>query len=679
MRFESQVRFDRRFRLGSSVVLLLLIGLVQVAGYYFAGATVRSDGGLAIAQPDTLLYCQAARRVAEGHPFSYSEGTRASTGTTSVAHPFVLAVPYALGLRGDRLLVAGFVLNAAFYLLFLWGWSAVIRRKLSDPTARTLAMVLLGLSSQPAYCALAQSDIGLWLAASAGLAAGLATGRAWLYAPLLLAGPWIRPEGAVFALAWAMVAFVRRRGRALAVAAIVSAAGVFALNWALTGSCQFSSVARKGYFLNYGFADAIVLTAGDALAMAKALFLGLPLNAPRDYYAMPLLAAALMWLGVLAHDWRRNFDGHVVVWLLASAGGFATVAMSGWQNTNMDRYVAWFMPLCTLFAAEGAAAASRWVAERTQSVVRHLPAALLVAFALCAAPVQIAAFHVACVQADAARAFAVQCERTMTQNSSVGMLGGCGAAYAFSPRRVAHISGIYSPEFPNADIPGAFETLKHCPETRFYYWFSDRTVQPAFAPAGVWKALAEDILAGPRHLALQKAVWEPLDAAARVPTALAPGLTCRARVDVGYAPDERAADYEPLTVYDQPEFAPFVESGKLDDREIVESGRVLLGGDEMSVALEPGLKVTVVMRTRARATAVRALAFGSVGGEYVFGGTQELHLEVDGEEVSHVSYKVGDEGFTDVAFEIPAARIRKDVTRVGLHGEHIACGYWFFQ
>lgn len=664
--------------MGSSVVLLLLIGLVQVAGYYLAGATVRSDGGLAIAQPDTLLYCQAARRVAEGHPFSYSEGTRASTGTTSVAHPFVLAAPYALGLRGDRLLVAGFVLNAAFYLLFLWGWSVVIRRKISDSTAQTLAMVLLGLSSQPAYCALAQSDIGLWLAVSAGLAAGLATDRTWLYAPLLLVGPWIRPEGTVIAIAWAMVASVRRRGRALAVAAIVSAVGVFALNWALTGSCQFSSVARKGYFLNYGFADAIVLAAGDALAMFKAIFLGLSLNAPRDYYALPLLAAALMWLGVFAHDWRRNFDGHAAVWLLASVGGFATVAMSGWQNTNMDRYVVWFMPLCTLFAAEGAVVASRWIAVRA-ATVRHLPAAMLVAFSFCAMPVQMAAFHVACAQADATRAFAVQCERTMTLNSSVGMLGGCGAAYAFSPRRVAHLSGIYSPEFPNADIPGAFETLKHCPDTRFYYWFSDRTVQPAFAPAGVWKSLSEDVLAGPRQLVLQKAVWAPLDEAVRVPAELAPGLTCRARVDVGYAPDERAAGYEPLTVYDQPDLAPFVESGKLGEREIVEAGRVLLGGDEMSVALEPGRKATVVMRTRARATAVRELAFGSVGGEYVFGGTQELHLEVDGEEVSHVSYKVGDEGFTDVAFEIPAARIRKAVTRVGLHGEHIACGYWFFQ
>ena len=65
------------------LLLAFCAGLVQIACYYVAGAVVRGDGGLAIAQPDTLLYSQAARRIAEGFPFSFSEGTAASTGTTS--------------------------------------------------------------------------------------------------------------------------------------------------------------------------------------------------------------------------------------------------------------------------------------------------------------------------------------------------------------------------------------------------------------------------------------------------------------------------------------------------------------------------------------------------------------------------------------------------------------------
>ena len=59
------------------------VALVQIAVYYLMGATIRSDGAMAIAQPDTLLYCQAARRIVEGAPFSFSAGTAVSTGTTS--------------------------------------------------------------------------------------------------------------------------------------------------------------------------------------------------------------------------------------------------------------------------------------------------------------------------------------------------------------------------------------------------------------------------------------------------------------------------------------------------------------------------------------------------------------------------------------------------------------------
>ena len=101
------------------VPLMLLIGLLQVAAYYVAGATIRSDGGVPIGQPDTLLYCQAARRIVEGHPFSFSEGSLASTGTTSVLYPFVLAALGFFGANGDTLILAGFLLNAAFYMLFL--------------------------------------------------------------------------------------------------------------------------------------------------------------------------------------------------------------------------------------------------------------------------------------------------------------------------------------------------------------------------------------------------------------------------------------------------------------------------------------------------------------------------------------------------------------------------------
>jgi hypothetical protein len=167
---------------------MLCIGLMQVAAYYLAGILTSPDGSMAVPQPDTLLYCQAARRIAEGHPFSFSEGSAACTGTTSVLYPFILAIPYVLGAKGDALLTAGFVLNAFFYLLFLVGWTKAFQIWLEEPLARLTATLLIALSGQIAFCAMAQSDIGCWLAVSGGLAAGLAMRNRWLYASLLILG-----------------------------------------------------------------------------------------------------------------------------------------------------------------------------------------------------------------------------------------------------------------------------------------------------------------------------------------------------------------------------------------------------------------------------------------------------------------------------------------------------------
>ena len=203
VRFKLTMDFTEISKRRNLLLLAGCVALVQVACYYLAGATVRGDGSLAIAQPDTLIYCQAARRIAEGFPFSFSEGTAVSTGTTSVAYPFVLAVPYMLGCKGTALLSAGFLLNAIFYLLFVVGWGAVACRVFEGrPTARVVSVALLALFGPFAYCALAQSDIGLWMAVSAWLAYGLYSGRKCLYVPLLLIAPWVRPEGMVVVVAY---------------------------------------------------------------------------------------------------------------------------------------------------------------------------------------------------------------------------------------------------------------------------------------------------------------------------------------------------------------------------------------------------------------------------------------------------------------------------------------------
>ena len=92
------------------------------------------DGALGTPEAQAVVPA-AARRIAEGFPFSFSEGTAASTGTTSVLYPFVLALPYAIGFTGGALFAAGFLLNAVFYVLFVLGWSAVACRAFAERPA----------------------------------------------------------------------------------------------------------------------------------------------------------------------------------------------------------------------------------------------------------------------------------------------------------------------------------------------------------------------------------------------------------------------------------------------------------------------------------------------------------------------------------------------------------------
>ena len=687
-RFFVWMKSDFRISSGNVLQLMLLVGIVQVSLYYLSGATIRSDGGFAVTQPDTLLYCQAARRIVEGHPLSFSEGVAPSTGTTSVLYPFVLAIPYLVGCTGDSLLLAGFFLNAAFYLVFLWAWGLVICEKFRDGIALFAATMLVALSGHAAFCALSQSDVGLWMAVSSIVAAGFALKRPGLFAPALLVAPWVRPEGAIVAVSFAVASVVfavKQRDSgvrcwliALGVAALLSTVGVFALNFVLTGYAGFSSVAHKGYFSLLPFADAIARSAIDAVQMAKGILLGIPSGAPRDLFSLPLLGAAFMWLGVFAYDWRKQ--GLLEASFLVAAGlGFLLVAASGWQGTNMDRYLAWMMPIIALFTARGLS----FAAERFRPPVAVVPSVVLFVFSAASALQHAASFHVFSARVDQVRAFAEQCERTMTQGSAVGVMGWAGIAYEFSSRRVAHLPGIYSPEFEfSGNMSAVVEMLKREPEKRFYYMFSSPEGWDgvlSFRDCAGDGCIDKMVLAGPRGFSLKKMQWSAFDRAAENP-ASQNGRSLSVRVDVGYEPDEREFEYDVLTSYDQPPLSPFAVVAPLCGTNIVEAGRLLLGGDEMTIPLALGKDVEVVLRTAATATATAPGAYGAAaGGKCLFSNPMELHIEVDGREIGNAAFYVENKGFSDVHFTIPGSAIVRTPCRVAFHGDHVAYGYWFYQ
>ena len=684
---DSLTKGGRRF-----AVLLFVLGFLQIAGYWFSGAMVNGPGPLAIPQPDTLLYLQTARRVAEGHPFSYTVGSAPCTGTTSVLHQFVLAPFYLLGAKDEALVTAGFVLNAFFYLVFLAGWGCVIWRSVEDHLAKWLAGAGLALFGQVAYSAMAQSDIGMWLAVSAILAAGLATGRRGIFACALLVGPWVRPEGMVCAIAFLMVLvahavwtrivpsgeaddtddFGRSSDWVLAFAGIASVVGVFALNWALTGHAQFSSVVNKGYFTQHPFSKALHFAACDMLTIVRSIAFGVSMSPPRQFYFIPVVGGVLVWIGVFAHKWRRGTFWREAVYLLAVAGGLWTVATSGWQNTNVDRYIAWAMPPLVLLSAEGAAFA--FAKLRRFSAAPVIPLAQLL-FAAGASMSFWALFHSASFESDQLMKFGRELNRRLPEGASVGLTGYSGLAYPMCGRRIVSINGIYSPELSAKTPNGNLESLKHNPSARFDYWLfagDDRFADGFIEMQGV------EFANGPEGISVRRAEWSAFDHAAAVPDSGGKQLVWR--VDVGYEPDETNAGYEIESRFGMrnPESVSRVDD--LNGEKAFECGCVVYGCDSAYVPLAPGKDCRIVMRTaRAETASVSGMLGPSVRRKFEFVSPIRLNIAVDGETVLTASAEVAEKGFSDVVIEIPGSAIKNSPCRISFLGDHIAYAYWFFQ
>lgn len=684
------IRFQELTDKKHVTILMLCIGFVQIAGYYLAGMLASPDGTMAVPQPDTFLYCQAARRIVEGHPFSFSEGTAVSTGTTSVLYPFILAIPYALGATGDSLFMAGFWLNALFYLIFLVGWGQALWHWLEHPWTRLTAALLLALSGQPAFCAMAQSDIGCWMAVSALLAWGLAANKPALYGSVLILAPWVRPEGMVCIIAFGMILAIRLSFRqkcntcpsprvtwVILVLSILSAIGVFAFNYALTGHAQFSSVANKGYFTTFPFAGAISQTANDLLAILNSYLLGLSTSVPRSLILPVILAAVFIWFGLLAHPWRNPNKHNFCLLILAAFGGIVTVAQSGWQGTNFDRYLAWIFPIYILFLAEGLTVFANQHIHSLPGFFIPIIACFL--FFTGSSFVSMCQFNQGASTTDRLRLFASEINTSLPKSASVASFGACGIAYKLGQRNYCHLSGIYSPEYFAKTESAAFEILKNQQKNRFDYWFLMPEQSTIIPQAYRTACYGENVLTGPDGFEVRQANWAAFDHAnihhVKIPNKL--HLVCR--VDIGYEKDEQATDYEVIDRYGRPKMDPFTIVDNLAGKPAIDAARLLVGGDAMTLPLEAGKDALVVMRTYPTRTVTYKRYGGNVSSDYTFANPLKINAYIDNEAVTTLSICYATNGFSDVSFRLPGSAIKKSPCRLSLLGDHIVAGYWFYQ
>lgn len=678
--------------------LVLCFGLMQIAVYYFSAAVLCDNGVIPLSQPDTLLYCQAARRIVEGHPFSFSNGTALSTGTTSVLYPFVLAIPYWLGCTGDALLVASFFLNALFYLITLTCWFLVARRVFTESSGCLLFSLSLSLFGPLAFCAFSQTDIGMWMAFSAVLVCAFVAERRAVYAPLLILAPWIRPEGMMLVLAFGIIRALRatkysslfftednyrspkhsnRAGDlSLFVLGVASCIGVFAFNYAITGEFQFASLRYKGYFSNYPLPQAIYATVIDGLTLVKCYMLGLSSDAPRILILMPLISGVMAICGIAGRFCKERFRWGFLVYVLAISFSFMSVATSGWQGKNLDRYLAWTWPVLIVFIVDGCFFVGRMF--RSHKLSRVILSLHVVFFSLMSV-VFACLFHMTTDSVERRHLFAKHCETLLPSGCDLGSLSGAGFIYDFSSRKMASLSGVYSPEFLVPSMASTLEVLKREPQTRFSYFLYNPRSDTAVWSRVQSVVMPNQVAVGPDGWSLRTVDWAVFDAAEEVPPAPQSDVKLVDRVDVGYLKEELSHEYRCLTRYNIPEFETLTILDKLGEKTIVEGGRLIVGADEMRITVSPHKDVYVVMRTypECRATYAREINPGSF--DFSVSGNINIEISVNGESLGLTPLNVSPSGFSDVAFKIPHYAIKESSLLLSLSGEHIACGYWFYQ
>ncbi len=679
----------------SSVYRFLLVGLcgaLLVASFFLAASLYAgTNGGIAPPQPDTLMYMQYARALAEGHPYCFTADQGPSTGSTSHLYPVVLAIFYVFGAHGQALLVAGFVIGALCYLLILLQtW--LIARKVC-PSTSTYALLLVMLSGQVASTAFGQTEMPLFTVLTMAILVGILYQRFVFTAIALMLAVWCRPEGMLMAAVLAAVGSVgmRRKGilRILLLIGLwgcMHAMGVLVLNKVLTGEANFYSMIHKGYFAHYPWLGAVIRSTDDVGTLIRELVFGMARNG-RQFYTFPLIGGLLVLAGWIYRisAGRKIEPGEC--WLaLVTLLALGQISVSGWQGSLSDRHLGWMMPLWFIYLAVGLGLLK---GQPGRIPLRHIVGTIVTVYhgmTLVFFVVEFAgSAQSTAMQADFVRTV----HKQLPAQASIGVNNYPGIAYEMPGRPLVHVGGYVSPDFvTREDVITNIELLRHDPSKRFDYWVLARQeLGLAYIQPFLGQKLAEQSMFDSRefNLTVYEADWSKLHASPTPasPEALAAveDLSLIDLIDVGYASDEQRHGYRIHSRIPDSRISPAVVTRSAGGQMITEVGRAALGRESFSVSATPGKSIRVVSRmTESLNVTVHLHASIISPWRVELNPSLTMAVWVDGLEVGRFNVQLeSGTKFSEVVFDIPAEAISNDHPEISIAGDHIAFAHWFYQ
>ena len=686
----------------SLVLLALAVALVFLT--FMLAAT---DGHFVPQIVDLYLVCQYARALAEGHPFRYNPGDPPSTGATSLLHTALLAVPHAVGIRGEALVAFAILTGIVFYCLtVVLAWR--VGRLLGGPREGVLAGVLVALGGPVVWGFLYGADIALfmflmlWLLAAwlEGWPSGAATGWVIPAALLSLARPEGLPLALILAVAWLLAPGPRTRGAARLLPLVPVAAGVavLVLYRAVTGFWLGTSVADKSLVANYGLGESLGVVAEYSIDVVRGLLLGFyPSQAPVGfsrgwallYFAPLALVFVVLALVRAPEPWRRPLR----IWMLALVALFVLLAPNMFLGAHFNRYIMWAFPTVHVLTAVGLGQASRLVARDDLALEAALfRAAALVLVALGA----LSTLRFAVIYGDLAGEISrrdLAAAQWIRNNlpSGVAIANLATSVEYLTGHRSLNLHGVTAPAFFGNRVAereaGVLEALSRLsPAERPPYLITTASAQEKYPtmrelvePPPLFRSTSFgdeieiyrtrfDLLGRNAHYYLPE-----------TRTAVQ-GLEEVDRLNVCDGRDEAAHDYEfrsglgGLRLFGTPRVAAYSAG---EGEKVADAGRVILGEESFRVRTSAGRDLIIVLRTADSASAgvLRASGSGQFPLEIREAG---IVLRVEGQTVGKVAFHPRP-GWDEQVLRVTADRVQQGHTRLTLSGRYASYYYWFFQ
>jgi hypothetical protein len=653
---------------------------------------------------DLYLVCQYARAIVEGHPFRYNAGDLPSTGATSLLYTVLLAVPEAIGIRGEGLIAFAIVLGAGFYAASVVLASSIATR-VAGPREGLLAGLLVVFGGPIVWSFLYGSDIALFLFLALWLlerwlASADAGTALWAVPGVLVA--LARPEGLPIALALAL-AWTVRDGRASVTRfdprpwlPVAAGLAVLALYRILTGSWLGTSIEDKSLLASYGLNQGLAIASEYGVDVVRGLLLGfypsqVPIGSGRGWASFFFPPLALAFIAVAAIAPARALRRANAAWLAMVTALFALVTPNVFIGAQFQRYLLWAFPGLLALTAAGLGHATTSAIRDPQRERAVFRAVAIVWVALGAlGTLRFAAlygeFAGDIYRRDVATAQWIR--RNLPPGTPMANLA-TSVEYLTGHRNL-NLHGVTAPDFFGGHAAereaDTFEGLRRLPpEARPAYLITTVSTQDRFpimrelvSPPPLFRSASfgdENEIYRTRYDLLDRGKEPALPATVSL-------IGTRVLVDRLNVCDSREESDHAYTFESSAGAIRLWGAVRLDGYEgaaapIADGGRAILGGESFRISAQEGRDLLVVLRT---APAIDANLL-QVGGARRLGiefPEAVLNLSLDGQSAVRETFRT-QAGWNERVLRVPGNLVRGPRPRLEVSGRYASFQYWFYQ